>query len=172
MDETLTWRDFYEIEKTEEGYKVADIEDWCYLATCDSTQTRNVLDVIHFNNSDPKRCLKYDQTVALESQNKASGLLTEPEYLLARTKVLRKSRELVDTLLREHKLDCIVQLGWNGTLPIAGYPAINVPVGIGSKTNQPIGLNFMGTAFSEATLIKAAYAFEQKMQGRVIPPID
>lgn len=36
MDETLTWRDFYEIEKTEEGYKVADIEDWCYLATCDT----------------------------------------------------------------------------------------------------------------------------------------
>jgi len=143
-----------------------------YLATCDSTETRNLLDVINFNNSDPKRCLKYDQTVALESQNKASGLLTEPEYLLARTKVLRKSRQLVDSVLNENNLDCIVQLAWNGTLPIAGYPAINVPVGLGNKTNQPIGLNFMGTAFSEATLIKAAYAFEQKMQGRVVPPID
>ena len=36
MDETLVWSDFYGIEKTEAGFKVYDIENHCYLATCDT----------------------------------------------------------------------------------------------------------------------------------------
>lgn len=39
MDESLTWKDFYGIEETADGYKVYDVNDWCYLATCDSYET-------------------------------------------------------------------------------------------------------------------------------------
>ena len=59
-------------------------------------------------------------------------------------------------------------LAWNDVPPVSGYPAIAVPIGRGAETGHPMGVTFMGGAFSEPTLIRAAYAFEQKMQGRVL----
>jgi amidase len=42
---------------------------------------------------------------------------------------------------------------------LAGYPAITVPAGF--TFGLPIGITFMGRAFSEPTLLRLAYAFEQ-----------
>jgi amidase len=42
---------------------------------------------------------------------------------------------------------------------IAGYPILNVPLGY--VDGLPVGMSFMGRAFSEPTLLKLAYAFEQ-----------
>ena len=78
----------------------------------------------------------------------------------------------IDGLLREHRLDGIVQLGWGSLPPASGYPAICVPIGVGAQTNHPIGITFMGTAFSEPQLIAMAYAFEQKFGGRIPPKIQ
>lgn len=44
---------------------------------------------------------------------------------------------------------------------LAGIPAISVPCGFSSKS-LPIGLQFMGPAFSESLLLQTAYAFEQE----------
>lgn len=48
------------------------------------------------------------------------------------------------------------------TIPanLAGIPAISVPCGIG-EDSMPIGLQIMGKALDEETVLKAAYAFEQ-----------
>lgn len=143
-----------------------------YLASCDDPGARTLLEIVNFNNADPERCLKYGQSIALEAQNKTSGRLTEPEYIEARVSILRESRALVNRLIKENNLDCIVHLGWSNIAPSSGYPAINVPIGVGAETGQPIGLNFVGPAFSEPTLFKAAYAFEQRFKGRVVPPLD
>ena len=46
------------------------------------------------------------------------------------------------------------------TLPaVSGYPHLTVPMGLGD--GLPFGLSFIGTAFSESTLLSAGYAFEQ-----------
>ena len=50
---------------------------------------------------------------------------------------------------------------------LAGYPAITVPAGF--TFDLPIGITFMGRAFSEPALIKFAYAFEQATKARRIP---
>jgi Asp-tRNA(Asn)/Glu-tRNA(Gln) amidotransferase A subunit family amidase len=42
---------------------------------------------------------------------------------------------------------------------IAGYPHITVPAG--RIKGLPAGISFVGTAFSEPVLIRAAYAYEQ-----------
>ena len=42
---------------------------------------------------------------------------------------------------------------------LAGIPAVNVPCGFG-KNGMPIGMQLIGKAFSEPTLVKAAYAFQ------------
>lgn len=44
---------------------------------------------------------------------------------------------------------------------LAGIPAISLPCGF-SKENLPIGLQLMGRPFDEATILKAAFAFEQE----------
>ena len=50
---------------------------------------------------------------------------------------------------------------------VAGYPHVTVPMGF--YRGLPIGLSFIGTAWSEPTLIRLAYAFEQATQHRKPP---
>ena len=59
--------------------------------------------------------------------------------------------------------------GGSSTSPcaVAGYPAITVPMGY--ACGLPLGITFMGLAWSEATLLKLAYAFEQATKVRKAP---
>jgi amidase len=50
---------------------------------------------------------------------------------------------------------------------VAGYPHISVPAGY--IFGVPVGISFMGGAWSEPTLIKIAYAFEQATKYRKSP---
>ncbi|HTQ78900.1 MAG TPA: hypothetical protein VMM92_02805, partial [Thermoanaerobaculia bacterium] len=50
---------------------------------------------------------------------------------------------------------------------VAGYPNINVPAG--TIYSLPVGMSFFGRIWSEAKLIKIAYAFEQTIHGRKAP---
>jgi amidase len=43
----------------------------------------------------------------------------------------------------------------------AGYPSVIVPAGYLRAGRKPAGLQFLGTAWSEATLLALAYDFEQ-----------
>ncbi len=52
--------------------------------------------------------------------------------------------------------------------PQTGFPAITVPMGFTHET-LPAGLTFVGPAFSEATLIRYAYDFEQTVHQRRAP---
>jgi amidase len=53
---------------------------------------------------------------------------------------------------------------------VSGYANITVPAGFVS--GLPIGMSFIGTAFSEKTLIEIAYAFEQAGMVRRPPPLE
>ena len=46
------------------------------------------------------------------------------------------------------------------SINIASVPAISIPCGF-DKENMPIGMQLIGKAFSESTLLRAAYTFEQ-----------
>jgi amidase len=85
----------------------------------------------------------------------------------------------------KHKLDALVaptsgpptlidlvngDYGVNGssTIPaVAGYPDITVPAGY--FRGLPVGLSFFGRAWSEPTLIRIAYAYEQATKHRRAP---
>jgi Asp-tRNA(Asn)/Glu-tRNA(Gln) amidotransferase A subunit family amidase len=54
--------------------------------------------------------------------------------------------------------------------PTTGFPAINVPMGY-SRGILPVGITFYGRAWSEETLIKLAYAYEQSTRHRR-PPVS
>jgi amidase len=53
--------------------------------------------------------------------------------------------------------------------PMTGFPGITVPMGFTHET-LPAGLTFVGRSFSESTLIKYAYAYEQATRHRR-PPV-
>ena len=53
--------------------------------------------------------------------------------------------------------------------PTTGFPAINVPMGYSRGGMLPVGMTFYGRAWSEARLIKLAYAYEQATKHRRPP---
>ena len=53
---------------------------------------------------------------------------------------------------------------------VSGYASITVPAG--NVSGLPIGLSFFGAEFSDAELIKLAYAFEQGGYQRIPPLLD
>jgi Asp-tRNA(Asn)/Glu-tRNA(Gln) amidotransferase A subunit family amidase len=54
--------------------------------------------------------------------------------------------------------------------PFTGFPAVNVPMGFSRGGTLPVGVTFFGRAYSEADLIKYAYAYEQATHHRR-PPV-
>jgi aspartyl-tRNA(Asn)/glutamyl-tRNA(Gln) amidotransferase subunit A len=58
------------------------------------------------------------------------------------------------------------------TIPsdLAGNPAISVPCGLDDK-GLPVGLQLMGRHLAEATVLRAAYAFEQDLGFTARPPL-
>ncbi len=122
----------------------------------------------------------------LFTQAQLKGPLSEAKFVKARADCVRFSRtEGIDAVVDKYKLDALVTLtsgpAWlidyvNGdrytggcTTPaaVAGYPHITVPAGFYS--GLPIGLSFFGAAWSEPTLLKLAYAWEQETKARRKP---
>jgi amidase len=131
---------------------------------------RTLGDLIKFNedNKDKEMPL-FGQELFLRAQ--AKGELTDAAYLDALKKIKAATRENgIDAVLAKDKLDAIVGPATGGTWSIAavaGYPYITVPAGF--FEGLPFGIGFFGTAFSEPTLIRYAYAFEQKTKARRKP---
>ncbi len=139
-----------------------------YLAKRGS-KYKTLADLIKFNEDNKDKELHiFGQEIFIESQKK--GDLTEKEYLDAIAKVHKAAREDgIDGLLAKDSLDAFVgPIGVGvGLAAVAGYPSITVPVGL--RESNPAGMLFFGRAWSEPSLIKYAYAFEQRTKGRVTP---
>ena len=50
---------------------------------------------------------------------------------------------------------------------VSGYPSLTVPMGL--AFGLPVGISFVGRAWTESCLIALAYAFEQATQHRQPP---
>ncbi len=141
-----------------------------YLSTCSpKTRAKTLKDIVDLNNERPDLGLKYGQSILLDTLQKSTGRLIEPEYLRSRAAYLKKARDNgVDRVMNEAGVDVYVTPGLSDASPISGYPSIVVPIGFMSDS-MPFGLTFVGRPFGEPLLIKAAYAFEQVMKGRRAP---
>jgi len=157
-----------------------------YLARLpEGSPARSLRELIAFNQQQRDREMPFfDQEILIQSE--ARGPLAEARYIQARADCVRLSRAGgIDAVIVQHKVDAIVTLtsgpAWytdfiNGdrdtggcTTPaaVAGYPHITVPAGF--YRGLPIGLSFFGTAWSEPTLIRLAYAWEQATKARRRP---
>jgi len=157
-----------------------------YLASLGpKAPVRTLEDVIKFNELNKDRELSFfGQETLIKSQ--ARGPLTDKEYLDALERCRRLSREEgIDAVMDKHKLDAIVSPsggpagktdpvygdrgvgGSSSPAAVAGYPNITVPAG--QVFGLPVGISFFGRAWSEPTLLKIAYAFEQATKARKPP---
>ncbi|WP_449537337.1 amidase family protein [Ferdinandcohnia sp. Marseille-Q9671] len=137
-----------------------------------SVKVRNLADVIAFNKENETQMLTYGQ-VLLERAEATSGKLKELEYIQALEHDHYHSTENgIDYVLKEHQLDAIVfpnNIG-AGIPAKAGYPSITVPAGY-TPEGEPVGITFTSTAFSEPTLLKLSYGFEQGTKYRIPPSL-
>jgi amidase len=159
-----------------------------YLATMPANvKYRTLADVIAFNDANKTLEMPFfGQETFVASQ--ARGPLTEQAYLDARAKCIDLTRAKgIDATMDKYKLDAmlgpsggiasLVDLaggGGGGGGPsssqfpaVSGYPHITVPAGF--HYGLPLGVSFYGRAWSEPTLIRLAYAFEQATKARRPP---
>jgi amidase len=157
-----------------------------YLATMPpEVPYRTLADLIAFNIEHADVEMPYFGQEIFEMAHNI-GSLTDAAYLEALETSHRLSRdEGIDAVMDEYDLDALVAPtgtpSWptdliNGDLflgassspaAMAGYPLVTLPAG--HSYGLPVGLTFMGRAWSEPTLIALAYAFEQATMHRRAP---
>ena len=143
-----------------------------YLSTNPALRCHTLKDMIDYYGDHPKEGLKYGMSILLDAEYNTSGNCTDPKYILDKAACQRGAQE--EGLLRildENNLDVLISPGISDASPISGYPSIIVPAGY-SSDRMPFGVTFAGRPFSEPTLIRAAYAFEQATKARRAPQFE
>ena len=146
---------------------------------------RSLQDIINFNDSNHEKEMPYfGQDLFIKAETK--GPLSSKEYIDALEANHRLSRkEGIDAVIDQFRLDAIMAPtagpawltdfangdhavgGSSNAAAVAGYPDITVPAGF--VFGLPVGISFFGRAWSEPTLLKIAYGFEQTIQARRPP---
>ncbi|HET9226696.1 MAG TPA: amidase [Thermoanaerobaculia bacterium] len=156
-----------------------------YLSARTGVPIHTLADAIQFNLDHAEQELKWFGQEFFELAE--AEIFNDQEYIAALERSHRLSRdEGIDAALAEHDLDALVAPTGSPAWPtdlvngdhflgassfpaaMAGYPIINVPAGNAFGT-LPVGISFMGTAYSEPTLIKLASGFEAVTHARTVP---
>jgi len=156
-----------------------------YLAALPNGEIRSLAGLIAFNEAHAGEEMPYfGQERLIEAQRR--GSLSEDRYQEAHAVARRLSREEgIDRAMDTDDLDAVIAPtggpawvidhvngdhfsgGSSSLAAVAGYPNITVPAGY--VQGLPVGLSFFGRAWSEPTLIRIAYAFEQASRHRQQP---
>ncbi len=163
----------------------ADLES--YLAGRPGGTIKTLAGLIEFNKKNADREMPFFGQEIFE-QAALKGPLSDREYLDA----LALNRDLIrakgiDALLGEHKLDALIVLsngparkidlingessncGSSTPAAVAAYPSITIPAGW--YRDLPIGVSFIGTAWSEGRLINLAFGLETALKARKPPSL-
>jgi amidase len=147
---------------------------------------RTLADLQAFNERERARELPWFGQEIVELALK-KGPLTSPAYRKALAHCrLKAQREGLDATFARHRVEAVVMptqgpawvidlikgdaFGGGGasSVPaVAGYPHVTVPMG--QVHGLPVGLSFVGPAWSEARLLAFAFAFEQATAARRTP---
>jgi amidase len=146
---------------------------------------KSLADVIAFNEAHRAEEMPFfGQELFVRAE--AKGPLSDQAYRDALEKNRRLARaEGIDAVMDQHRLDALVAPtggpAWTTDLvngdhfsggsstpaAVAGYPNIDLPAG--EVYGLPVGISFMGRAWSEPLLLRLAYAFEQATRFRKPP---
>jgi amidase len=157
-----------------------------YLATRNGAGPKDLAALIAFNETHhPQEMMWFGQDIFVDAQR--AGPLSDAAYIDAHERARRLAGpEGIDAALSAEHLDVLVAptvgpawltdlidgdhtVGGDITSPpaVAGYPHVTVPME--PVHGLPVGLSFVGTAWSDAALIGYAYAYEQATHFRRPP---
>jgi Asp-tRNA(Asn)/Glu-tRNA(Gln) amidotransferase A subunit family amidase len=152
-----------------------------YLAGLDGGAT-SLQAIIDYNDANATEGLKYQQGELLAAQSvDLSDAATKAAYDTDKTSGKASSQAAIDTILENgtpgdagDDVDVIAVPSGSPLVGIAdraGYPVLTVPAGYGtgSAGRNPIGVTFVGGAFTEDELLAAGYAYEQATNVRLAP---
>jgi len=146
-------------------------------------KVKTLADVIAFNQSNPREVALFGQDIFEAAQ--ATKGLSDPRYRRAHEALKKSSQTILDKLFAGNHIDALIRStddpsfridvakGDNDTstasyLPAtAGYPHLTVPMGFVHEL--PVGLSFIGPAWSDAKLLAFGYAFERALHARKPP---
>jgi amidase len=157
-----------------------------YLATTPATvPVRTLQDLIAFNKDHAAREMAYFAQDIFEQSEGTAGHDQAAYTRLREGNRIAAGPNGIDALLKAHRVDALVAptlgpawttdlvngdrfIGGATTLPaVAGYPHLTVPMG--QIRGLPVGLSFIGPAWSESMLLAMGYAFEQRTSARKPP---
>jgi amidase/aspartyl-tRNA(Asn)/glutamyl-tRNA(Gln) amidotransferase subunit A len=155
-----------------------------YLANTGNNVPKSLAELITFNQQNASTEMPYfGQEIFTMAQ--ATNGLNSDKYKKALTLAKTSAQQGIKNTLNKYQLDLLIaptaqpawKIDWiNGdhylgsaTSPaaVSGYPHITVPMGY--IHGLPVGISFFGDNFSEATLIEAAFGFEQATKHRINP---
>jgi amidase len=150
-----------------------------------TTRMKTLQDLIAFNTANASREMPWFGQEQFEKAQ-AKGPLTDAAYRAALATCRRLSRDQgLDAVMARHRVDAIVApsngpswpidllngdryTGGNSSVAaVAGYPSITVPMGFAGPL--PLGVSFIGGAWTEGRLLALAFAFEQATHARRAP---
>ena len=156
-----------------------------YFAQHPNAPIKSLADAIEFNKQHAAAEMPYFGQELFE-MSQAKGGLDTPEYVAARNRARRLAGpEGIDVALKAQQLDALIAPATGpawvtdplsgdhftgegySAAAVAGYPSLTVPMG--HSNGLPLGIVFMGTAWSEARLIELSYAYEQLTRARKPP---
>ena len=159
-----------------------------YLASTPATvKSRTLADLIAFNRANAAAEMGLFGQDTFEKAEATKGL-DDPDYVKARATSLRLAgKEGIDRMLAEAQVEVLVAPtaspawfidpvnadqapggGAGGLAAVAGYPHLTVPMG--GVRGLPVGLSFIGPAWSEARLLALGFAFEQAAPAMKLVP--
>jgi amidase len=176
------------IDQTELTVMLTDLREQlnAYLAGTTQREARSLADLIAFNRRFAEREMPYFGQDLFE-QAEATAQHDPAAYARLREENQKAAASALDHLLSEQQLDALIAptlapawttdlvngdhvLGSATMLPaVAGYPHLTVPMG--QVAGLPVGLSFIGPAWSEARLLALGYAYEQRTRARRPPAL-
>jgi amidase len=154
-----------------------------YLQSLPGAGPKTLADLIAFDAVTPRELVLFDQDYF--NMAEAKGDLGDAAYVQAHLDLRASTRALLDATLAANHLDALIRAtddpafrtdvvkgdsesGSDSFLPAtAGTPHLTVPMGM--VQGLPVGISFMGTAWSEAKLLAIGAAFEKAAQARWPP---
>jgi amidase len=109
--------------------------------------------------------IPYGQNLLIASDTTSGATLDDPSSVAT----IESARQNIDTAFSQNNI--VAYLGPNADYAnigaAANYPSIDVPIGYLSNGTSPMGIQFLGQAWTEPTLIGLAYSYEQATHRRV-----